>query len=187
MQYMRRDGRERRYLATQQSDGWFEVNYRSRWGATHNTTVRLKLCQNCRKELSRRAQYEEPFSLERYFKRHDSSVPRTVRRIETVEHVQEYQPNQVDLSREYRKAAGYRCQVCKVECREPPVLLQLHHRDGDPSNNAHHNLAVLCVACHVNQPRHGQMGRNASDQEKIAQINELRRQQKILTLTPETT
>ena len=187
MQYMRQDGRERRYLATQRSDGWFEVNYRSRRSDAHNTTVRLKLCQNCRKELSRRAQYEEPFSLEGYFKRHDSRVPRTVRRIETVEHVQEYQPNQADLSREYRKATGYHCQICKVECQEPPVLLQLHHRDGDPSNNAHYNLAVLCVACHVHQPRHGQMGRNASDQEKIAQINELRRQQKILTLTPETT
>ena len=181
MQHMREAGRERRYLATQRSDGLFEVNYRPRWRrATRNMSVWLELCQNCRKELRMRALYEEPFSLKGYFERHDSGVPRTVRRIETVKIVQEYQPDQDDRSREYRTAAGYRCQICKVECRKQPGLLQLHHRDGDTSNNAHHNLAVLCIDCHARQPYHGQMGRTASDQEKIAQINELRMQQKIL-------
>ena len=106
----------------------------------------------------------------------------TVRRIETVEHRQEYQPDQNELSREYRKAVDYRCQQCKVECRKAPVLLQLHHRDGDPSNNAYHNLAVLCVECHSCQPYHGQMGRSAGDQRSIEQIKELRKQQKIFDL-----
>ena len=126
--------------------------------------------------------YEEPFYLERYFERHDSRVPRMVRRIETVEHVRGYQPNQGDLSREYRKAVDYRCQRCKVECREPPVLLHLHHRDGNRSNNDRHNLAVLCVECHSCQPYHGQMGRSDRDQGEIAQIKKLRSEQKILDL-----
>ena len=183
MQRMRSSGRERRYLATQRSDGWFEVNYRN-GGATHKTTAQLKLCHHCRKKLDMMGLYEEPFSLKEYFKRHDSGVPRTVRRIETVEHFQEYQPNQDELSREYRKAADYRCQVCKVDCRKKPGLLQLHHRDGDTANNVHRNLAVLCVDCHARQPYHGQMGRSASDQKKIEQITELRKQQKTPTLTP---
>ena len=28
-------------------------------------------------------------------------------------------------------------------------LLQHHHRDGDPGNNAAGNVAVLCQACHT--------------------------------------
>lgn len=179
MQSMRRAGRERRYVATQRSDGWFEVNYQTEWGQKRNSTARLRLCQHCRYELSWRHLYEQPFSLKKYFDRHDSGVPRTVRRIETVEHRQEYHPNQRILSRGYRKAADYRCQVCKVECREEPELLQLHHRDGDPSNNAHHNLAVLCVDCHAREPYHGQMGRSASDKDRIARIGKLRRQQNL--------
>ena len=185
MQSMRAAGRERRYMATQRSDGWFEVNYRTGSRQWRNTTARLELCQHCRRELDWRNLYEEPFFLKRYFKQHDSGVPRTVRRIETVEQVQEYQPSQDDLSRECRKAANYRCQLCKVDCRKKKGLLQLHHRDGDPSNNAHHNLAVLCVDCHARQAYHGQMGRSASDQARIAQISKLRKQQNLtLNLYP---
>ncbi len=94
MKSMRCAGRERRYLATQRSDGWFEVNYRTGWWGDQrlrNAKVQLELCQNCRKELDYQGLYKEPFSLEKYFGQHDSRVPQTVRRIETVEHVQEYQ------------------------------------------------------------------------------------------------
>lgn len=191
MQSMRAAGRERRYVATQRSDGFFEVNYfermffrsttspLSRRGDKRKATLKLELCQHCWWKLVQKGLYpykdKEPFSLEKFFKQHDSGVPRTVRRIEVVEQVQEYQPNQDDLSREYRKAVNYHCQICKVDCREKKGLLQLHHEDGDPSNNARHNLAVLCVECHSGQPYHGQMGRSAIDQAKIAQIRDLRR------------
>ena len=185
MRSMRRSGRERRYVATQRSDGWFEVNYPTEWGSSlRNATARLALCQHCRYELARRGLYDKPFSLKKYFQQHDSGVPRTVRRIETVEEVQEYRPNQAELSETYRETADYRCQLCKVDCRGRPGLLQLHHEDGDTSNNAHHNLRVLCVDCHSHEPYHGQMGRSASDQERITQIRKLRRQQNLFTLTP---
>lgn len=182
MKGMRGAERERRYVATQRSDGWFEANYPTGWGQQRNETVRLNLCQHCRKELLRKKEilYEEPFSLKRYFEKHDSNVPPTVRRIETVEHVQEYQPDQDEFSRKYRKAADYRCQLCTVDCRKEQRLLQLHHRDGDTSNNVHHNLAVLCVDCHAHEPYHGQIGRSASDQARIARIRELRKEQDLL-------
>lgn len=195
MQNMRAKGRERRYVATQRSDGRFEVNYSqrvffgsttspfSRRGDIRKATLKLALCQNCWWELVRRGLYhyhdKESFSLKGFFKQHDSGVARTVRKIEEVEQVQEYQPNQDDLSREYRKAVGYRCQLCQVNCRNEQGLLHLHHVDGDPSNNAHHNLRVLCVDCHANEPLHQHMGRSARDQEKIARIKKLRIQQNL--------
>lgn len=33
-------------------------------------------------------------------------------------------------------------------CHEPRKHVQLHHIDGDPSNNVPENLAVLCLDCH---------------------------------------
>lgn len=182
MQSMRHAGRERRYLATQRSDGLFEVNYRTGWGQRRRAEVRLELCKNCRDELPRGV-YQEPFSLKRYFEEHDSQVPRTVRRIETVEEVQEYQPTQADLSREFKKAVNYRCQACSVDCSDQDGLLHLHHVDGDPSNNAHHNLRVLCIDCHSRQPYHTQVSLTARAREQIEQVRRFRRLQGIAELT----
>ena len=59
MQDMRAAGRERRYVATQRSDGRFEVNYSqriffgsttsplSRRGEMRKATLKLELCKNC--------------------------------------------------------------------------------------------------------------------------------------------
>lgn len=38
----------------------------------------------------------------------------------------------------------HRCCIC----HEPRKHVQIHHIDGDPSNNGWENLAVLCVDCH---------------------------------------
>jgi hypothetical protein len=183
---MRHAGRERRYLVTQRTDGWFEVNHRNGWGRSRPALATLELCKNCREELWRLGLYEHPFTLRRYFDRHDSKVPRTIRRIETVRTVQEYQPDQAERSRAYRELADFRCQCCNVSCPEAPELLELHHRDGDPSNNAHANLAVLCIECHMRQPYHAQMRASTRNQGRVKRVQQLRTEQGIplVTVTP---
>jgi hypothetical protein len=42
------------------------------------------------------------------------------------------------------RARGQRCQ----RCGGPPPL-ELHHRDGDPANDADANLELVCPACHL--------------------------------------
>jgi hypothetical protein len=42
------------------------------------------------------------------------------------------------------RARGPRCQ----QCGGPPPL-ELHHRDGNPANDADANLRLLCRACHL--------------------------------------
>lgn len=55
----------------------------------------------------------------------------------------------------YRKRAlahyGSVCAVCKYS--EKSVMLDVHHRDSDRSNNALDNLEVLCVWCHAIETR----------------------------------
>ena len=153
LRHMRKVGREGRYLTTKRKDGMFEVydtsDYRSR-----KLTVKLDLCKNCIDELRERRLEISPFSLEKFFEKYDSHVPQTIRRIETVTEVQNYTPNQDDISREYRKAVNYICQRCGVNCSSEQSLLHLHHRDGDRSNNERSNLAVFCIDCHSKEPMH---------------------------------
>ncbi len=129
--------------------------------------------------------YFTPFNLSEYFKKYDSYVPETIRRIEEVREVQTYTPDQNDLSREYRKVCNYRCQSqsCSVSCRENPSLLHLHHRNGNPSDNNPENLIVLCVDCHSNQPLHSHMKGNPKFKESIKIIQKLRKAQGILTVS----
>jgi hypothetical protein len=43
---------------------------------------------------------------------------------------------------------GARCE----RCRRPPPL-ELHHLDGNPANDADHNLILLCSTCHIEATR----------------------------------
>jgi hypothetical protein len=48
--------------------------------------------------------------------------------------------------------------ICCV-CQEPGKRLQIHHIDGNPSNNSESNLAALCFDCHDDTQISGGFGR----------------------------
>jgi len=50
-------------------------------------------------------------------------------------------------------------------CRTPRKHVQLHHIDGDPSNNAPWNIAVLCLDCHSRVTGNEGLGRRFSQRE----------------------
>lgn len=48
------------------------------------------------------------------------------------------------------KIRGYICEECKnIEWRGNPIPLDLHHIDGDDTNNKNENLKLLCKNCHA--------------------------------------
>jgi 5-methylcytosine-specific restriction endonuclease McrA len=51
--------------------------------------------------------------------------------------------------------ARYRCADCrrKITDLEPTEKLEVHHVDGDSSNNVAENLKVLCTRCHKDRHR----------------------------------
>jgi hypothetical protein len=81
----------------------------------------------------------------------------------------------------YKAAADSTCQHCKVLVPDDRAseLLNLHHEDGDPSNNHHYNLRVLCLICHAAEPYHGQVGRTKSAQANMRELESLRKEQGI--------
>jgi hypothetical protein len=47
------------------------------------------------------------------------------------------------------KKFGHQCQKCKNETwNDQPITLELHHVDGNRTNNAIENLQLLCPNCH---------------------------------------
>lgn len=60
---------------------------------------------------------------------------------------------------------GYRCERCGFEGKNPytnKTILQLHHLDGDCTNNTESNLQVLCPNCHAMTDNFGNRNKNAT-------------------------
>jgi hypothetical protein len=68
-------------------------------------------------------------------------------------------PLDPDSSDEVLFASDYTCCVCRNPERE---VLQIHHIDGDPSNNEFDNLAALCGECHHKTQVRGGFGKQLS-------------------------
>jgi len=178
LRQMRAAGRETRYFVTKRKDGYFDVHDLSGY-RLRKRTMKLELCYFCVQELRFRRLYFDPFSLDKYFERNESAVPKTIKKTISDTTTQTYTPEQEDISREYKRAANHCCQSCGVNCSSNPSLLHLHHRDGNPSNNQHENLSVFCVDCHSRQPYHTQVSHTSRAREQIRDIKRLRAQQGI--------
>lgn len=50
------------------------------------------------------------------------------------------------------KKAGGKCENCGID---DPVVLTIHHKDGNPRNDNPDNLQVLCYNCHIRLHRQG--------------------------------
>ena len=69
----------------------------------------------------------------------------------------EYLENSVDIqSNKVRKklleegVKEYRCECCGLQTwLEKPIPLELHHKDGDRTNNTISNFELLCPNCHA--------------------------------------
>ena len=56
------------------------------------------------------------------------------------------------VSRYVRELFNYYCARCANDCRKTKnaqMILQVHHIDENPANNALENLIPLCASCHL--------------------------------------
>lgn len=178
---MVRGGRKNRYVATTRDDGLFPVNIQKVY-EHEEKNIPLKICQNCKRILIDRGMYFEPFSLGEFYKKYQTNIAETFTREEIHVSEEQYAPNHDDIAREYKKAAGYRCGLCGVDCSNDKDLLHLHHVDGNGQNNKHYNLKVLCIDCHANSYRHEHMRKTSNFVEQVRRVQALRRAQNITTL-----
>ena len=63
-----------------------------------------------------------------------------------------YHPEWETVSRYVRELFNYHCARCEKDCRKTKnaqMVLQVHHIDENPANNALENLIPLCASCHL--------------------------------------
>ncbi|UJP65134.1 HNH endonuclease signature motif containing protein [Mongoliitalea daihaiensis] len=64
-----------------------------------------------------------------------------------------YQKGWDQLSRAFREMHDYTCEECGIQVKKAldKRFIQVHHVDGDKTNNSENNLRCLCILCHANQ------------------------------------
>lgn len=65
----------------------------------------------------------------------------------------------------------YQCEKCKFsEWQGQPILLELHHKNGNPIDNAIDNLLLLCPNCHAQTDTFCKRKDNQVDELKVIEI-----------------
>jgi hypothetical protein len=167
---MRQKGRYEQYRATQRIDGRAPAYLAD--DPSVRKLVHMELCSRCRQKLKELGRYKEPFSYKAFFEQFSAAELDAVPVREAAREVRSYTPDHAEVSKTYREAAGWCCQQCQVDLNTHRELLHLHHVNGEPDDNSHNNLRVLCVDCHAQQPGHEHM--KATHATRIAQIKVLR-------------
>lgn len=66
-----------------------------------------------------------------------------------------YPSNWREIATEVKRATGWRCAACGMQCRRPGEAFDTHrrtltvaHLDHDPTNCHGYNLMAMCSGCH---------------------------------------
>lgn len=63
-------------------------------------------------------------------------------------------PNWQEISNNIKAKANYKCDHCGADPKKNrKIILTVHHKDGDQTNNNDDNLICLCATCHLGTHR----------------------------------
>ena len=161
---MKERGRFERYFAITNPTGIFPVSGVTRQSDVERTgEAALYVCMNCLTHLNyknaalsspSRYQARDNFDIEEFFETYSSCFKYFPTRSGTNPGSSTYTSDWKEVSERIRRQANWCCDDCGVSLRDRKDLLHVHHKDGNKSNNATHNLRPLCAACHRDQPMH---------------------------------
>lgn len=169
LEKMRRNSRFGRYVVANRDTGEFQVNIIG--SDKENQTVKLNVCQSCLDRIhwhgfslqgmtsGERWCRVTDFSLTDFFTEYPRDLIAT-RPLHTsmTAPLNDYPKNWGELSKSIRQKRGLRCESCeKTFSQDDSRFLHVHHRNGLKNDNRSANLAVLCIACHAQQPEHGHL------------------------------
>lgn len=149
-----------RYVVTQRKDGYFLIDKKSGYDwYEKDVEERLDVCKNCLNWYNRtyHKRYRvETFDIAEFFEHFKKSpINRRPAYTDKTAPKSGYTDDWNTVSSKQKERSGYVCQECGINLSAHKNLLHTHHINGVKGDNSSHNLKVLCVECHGNQPSHG--------------------------------
>ncbi len=183
-----------RYIVTTNISGEFSVFYHGlfskQWwekddGETGETVAELKVCKMCLRHLNyneynnatpaQKIEVWTGFSISEFFETYKSHFNQKPKFNDKTMPDPGYSDNWDEISKNYRRSVGFKCEGCDVYLGGHKNLLHVHHKNGVQGDNDSSNLEALCILCHSKQPQHGHM--HIKPKDKVS-ILALRREQK---------
>lgn len=165
---MREQGRfDTRYVISAQTDGKFVLNLIRR-ESSEKVLRALRVCQNCLDRLkyhgfektwrqSHKLKAVDAFDLGDFFDIYPRSLHSNMPTYRSDDApVNLYSDDFAQLSNQIRRAAGWRCEICRIELSSVEVrkYLHVHHRNYAKFDNRPENLQALCIDCHAKVAGH---------------------------------
>lgn len=164
--HMRDVKRIDKYVVATEATGSFRIIIVER-NQSRSEYHNLKVCQNCLSEVSfdgfsldqpiaQRQTYVAQFVPQKFFEKYPRSLVSSVGiGSAATAPLNDYPENWGKISRAARAAANWTCPQCKLILQvHRRKYLQVHHVNGVRSDNEPHNLQVLCLGCHAEEPQH---------------------------------
>ena len=160
-----------RYVASQNIDGKFKVKLVDRY--THNViedniTEELRICKNCLLILGYKGyssysdwksiQIYNEFNIQEFFSLYKSTQHTVIPKYEDINApVNKYTPDWDYVSKLFREKNNWTCSNCKINFSNKKHFLDVHHKNGNRTDNSESNLQCLCKDCHSKMPGHEHM------------------------------
>lgn len=131
-------------------------------GKVHKN-LNLNICGNCKNHLTDFRNTEEFYEY----------IKTTFPKRETTLDIFGYPLNWEKTAKKYKKSKDYNCEQCGIDLdsNTGKRFLEVHHIDGNKTNNHDSNLKALCISCHsqVNE-RHRENFRTERNQQKLREF-----------------
>jgi hypothetical protein len=168
LETMYRNQRSERYVVAISDSGFFHVNVMD--SGIKSEPVRLDVCQNCLAHIRwkgfdmqmarpSRLSIVSQFRLPEFFDKYPKDLfAVTPKHSWDTAPINTYTPDWLEVSAKTRSQRGNTCEKCSIILAGvASKYLHVHHRNGQKHDNKDANLAVLCIACHADEPLHGHM------------------------------
>ncbi len=163
MKQMVKNNRGHRYKIAGRSDEMF-------WIITQENSgfKKLYLCSHCRQMYSYNS--NQIFNLAEWIEHPIDDDPFINHSYDMTTVKTKYTHDWPEISQKIKVRAKYVCKICRICLISPDTqkYFQVHHEDGNRTNNSLENLTPLCIECHAEQFLHAHMKNSIDYKEYMA-------------------